>query len=252
LLATSAPGLGSPRPHLRRDWAHAAHISTRTGLTPATSAPGLGPPRPHPAGDVAANGTAAARRAVPGHAVRLEQRQHRAQPSCRAAAALLPHRSAAALRCDARPSAPARRLLTGTHGYSQYSRVLAGTHYCRPRQPVGDEVFLREHVPSKHRHPDRALQHGRRMVAAAPSARPKRTARRRDHKHTNKQATKQASKQIHHTVVRLRGRSGAQAAAVDVLATAVAHAPIAAKTSAAACNAWCVRACARIRLCVRA
>ncbi len=44
---TSAPGLGSPRTHLRRDWAHPAHICTRTGLTPPTSAPGLGSPRPH-------------------------------------------------------------------------------------------------------------------------------------------------------------------------------------------------------------
>ena len=40
--ATSAPGLGSPRPHLRRDWAHPCHICAGTGLTPATSAPGLG------------------------------------------------------------------------------------------------------------------------------------------------------------------------------------------------------------------
>ena len=50
---TSAPGLGSPRPHLRRDWAHPAHICAGTGPTratsalepgspPATSAPGLG------------------------------------------------------------------------------------------------------------------------------------------------------------------------------------------------------------------
>jgi hypothetical protein len=35
---TSAPGLGSPRPHLRRDWAHPAHICAGTGLTPPTSA----------------------------------------------------------------------------------------------------------------------------------------------------------------------------------------------------------------------
>jgi hypothetical protein len=40
--ATSAPGLGSPRPHLRRDWAHPSHICAGTGLTPATSAPGPG------------------------------------------------------------------------------------------------------------------------------------------------------------------------------------------------------------------
>ena len=45
--ATSAPGLGSPLPHLHRDWAHPGHICTGTGLTPATSAPGLGSPRPH-------------------------------------------------------------------------------------------------------------------------------------------------------------------------------------------------------------
>ncbi len=45
--ATSAPGLGSPRPHLHRDCAHPAHICTGTGLTPPTSAPGLGSPRPH-------------------------------------------------------------------------------------------------------------------------------------------------------------------------------------------------------------
>jgi hypothetical protein len=51
--ATSAPGLGSPPPHLRRDWTHSGHICTRAGLapahicagtslTPATSAPRLG------------------------------------------------------------------------------------------------------------------------------------------------------------------------------------------------------------------
>ncbi len=39
---TSAPGLGSTRPHLHQDWAHPAHICTRTGLTPPTCAPGLG------------------------------------------------------------------------------------------------------------------------------------------------------------------------------------------------------------------
>ena len=55
-LPTSAPGLGSPQPHLRRDWAHPAlicadwahpcHIGTGTGPTPATSAPGVGSPLP--------------------------------------------------------------------------------------------------------------------------------------------------------------------------------------------------------------
>ncbi len=39
---TSAPGLGSIRPHLHQDWAQFAHICARTGLSPATSAPGLG------------------------------------------------------------------------------------------------------------------------------------------------------------------------------------------------------------------
>jgi hypothetical protein len=39
--APSAPGLGSPLPHLHRDWAHRCHICTGTELTPATSAPGL-------------------------------------------------------------------------------------------------------------------------------------------------------------------------------------------------------------------
>jgi hypothetical protein len=38
---------GSPLPHLRRDWAHPAHICAGTGITPATSAPGLGSPPPH-------------------------------------------------------------------------------------------------------------------------------------------------------------------------------------------------------------
>jgi hypothetical protein len=33
-LPTSAPGLGSPHPHLHRDWAHPAHICAGTGLTP--------------------------------------------------------------------------------------------------------------------------------------------------------------------------------------------------------------------------
>jgi hypothetical protein len=45
--ATSAPGLGSPLPHLHKDWAHPGHICTGTGLTPATSAPGLGSPLLH-------------------------------------------------------------------------------------------------------------------------------------------------------------------------------------------------------------
>ena len=50
---TSAPGLGAPLPHLRRDWAHPCHICAGTGRTPATSgrtpatsAPGLGSPPP--------------------------------------------------------------------------------------------------------------------------------------------------------------------------------------------------------------
>ncbi len=33
--------------HLRRDWAHPTHICAGTGLAPPTSAPGLGSPRPH-------------------------------------------------------------------------------------------------------------------------------------------------------------------------------------------------------------
>ena len=56
--ATSAPGPGSPLPHLRRDWArpfphphrewaHPRHICTGTGPTPAASAPGPGSPLPH-------------------------------------------------------------------------------------------------------------------------------------------------------------------------------------------------------------
>ena len=39
--ATSVLDLGSPLPHLHRDWAHPCCIRTRTVLTPATSAPGL-------------------------------------------------------------------------------------------------------------------------------------------------------------------------------------------------------------------
>jgi hypothetical protein len=45
--ATSAPRLGSPCPHMRRDWANPCHMWTWTGPTPATSAPRLGPPHPH-------------------------------------------------------------------------------------------------------------------------------------------------------------------------------------------------------------
>ena len=45
--ATSAPGLGSPLPHLPRDWTHPSNICTGTGLAAATSAPGLGSPLPH-------------------------------------------------------------------------------------------------------------------------------------------------------------------------------------------------------------
>ena len=39
--ATPAPGLGSPLPRLRRDWAHPCHACAGTGLAAATSAPGL-------------------------------------------------------------------------------------------------------------------------------------------------------------------------------------------------------------------
>jgi hypothetical protein len=58
--ATSAPGLGTPRPHLlHRDWALSCHIFTGTGLPsapgldspPATAAPGLGSFPPHLHGD---------------------------------------------------------------------------------------------------------------------------------------------------------------------------------------------------------
>ena len=43
----SAPVLGSPHPHLSRDWAQPGHICAGTRLTPATSAPGLGSRLPH-------------------------------------------------------------------------------------------------------------------------------------------------------------------------------------------------------------
>ena len=36
---TSAPGLGSPLPHLHRDWAHPCHICARTGLTACAECP---------------------------------------------------------------------------------------------------------------------------------------------------------------------------------------------------------------------
>ena len=42
---SSAPGLGSPLPHLHQDWARPCHICARTGLAPATSAPGLDSPQ---------------------------------------------------------------------------------------------------------------------------------------------------------------------------------------------------------------
>jgi hypothetical protein len=45
--ATSAPGLGPPLPHLRRDWAHPATSAPGLGLIAATSAPGLGSLLPH-------------------------------------------------------------------------------------------------------------------------------------------------------------------------------------------------------------
>jgi hypothetical protein len=44
--STSTIGLGSPLPHLLRDWAHPCHICSRTRLDPTTSAPGLGSPLP--------------------------------------------------------------------------------------------------------------------------------------------------------------------------------------------------------------
>jgi hypothetical protein len=44
---TSAPGLGSPLPHLHRDWAHPCHICAGTGLTPAHICAGIGPTLAH-------------------------------------------------------------------------------------------------------------------------------------------------------------------------------------------------------------
>jgi hypothetical protein len=44
---TSAPGLGSTRPHLLQDWAQAAHICTRTGLTLPHLSRDWAHPRPH-------------------------------------------------------------------------------------------------------------------------------------------------------------------------------------------------------------
>jgi hypothetical protein len=44
---TFVPGLGSPRPHLHRDWARPTHICTGTGIAPPKSAPGLGSPLLH-------------------------------------------------------------------------------------------------------------------------------------------------------------------------------------------------------------
>ena len=37
---------GSRRSHLPRDWAHPCHVCSRTGLAASTSAPGLGSPLP--------------------------------------------------------------------------------------------------------------------------------------------------------------------------------------------------------------
>jgi hypothetical protein len=47
LCAVSAAESLQASPHLRRDWAHPAHICAGTGVTPPTSAPGPGSPRPH-------------------------------------------------------------------------------------------------------------------------------------------------------------------------------------------------------------
>ncbi len=45
-LPTSAPGQGSPLPHLHQERAHSCHICAGSGLAPATSSPGVGPPLP--------------------------------------------------------------------------------------------------------------------------------------------------------------------------------------------------------------
>jgi hypothetical protein len=39
--------MGTPRPHLHRDWAHPSRTCDGIGLTPPTSAPGLGAPVTH-------------------------------------------------------------------------------------------------------------------------------------------------------------------------------------------------------------
>jgi hypothetical protein len=41
------PQVVRQEPHLRRDWARPSHICTGTGLAPPTSVPGLGSPLPH-------------------------------------------------------------------------------------------------------------------------------------------------------------------------------------------------------------
>jgi hypothetical protein len=60
-----SPRLGSPLPHLHRDWAHPCHIFAETGLTPATSAPGPGSPLPHLHRDWATVAAAWRRRVLP-------------------------------------------------------------------------------------------------------------------------------------------------------------------------------------------
>ena len=61
ISGTSAPGLGSPHPHLRLDWAHPTHICVGTGLTRAHGAPLIPPPSEDPRSCPCAAGLTAGR-----------------------------------------------------------------------------------------------------------------------------------------------------------------------------------------------
>ena len=112
---TSAPGLGSPLPHLYRDWARPCHICTGTGLAPATSAPGPGSTFPHLRRDSANASHICA--GTPPRASRSRRRtpERSALAAARSASAAAParrratHRSGASASCKRLKHSPARR-----------------------------------------------------------------------------------------------------------------------------------------------
>ena len=150
---SSAPGLGSPLPHLHQDWARPCHICARTGLTSAQLAaqtlPAVTPPFPPAEGARADRFRAALWRETPAavgeggldlqHAVALallcedsiQMRHLRAQPlELREQIAVLCARALSVLRREREPRVGRRIQADAVEAHSGRSRTAVRLRSC--------------------------------------------------------------------------------------------------------------------------